>query len=199
MLLKTIKRRLGLVYVVAGAALGTSLVNGHLLVAAVAAVVVVLALVAAMADQRGRSPRAKSQGKTAFGKPYSAVFSWKVERAPSVADTLQALSNESLTLVSQSQSPGKIVLRRGSQLWMRLLGGYFIRPKRLPIEVELRTATSTPGCLVELEVQDKCGIAVRDDALRERFALAVADIRQAVETNLEAMDDFGITEPQIKV
>lgn len=192
LILKAITRRLGLVVVVAGAAIGTSLIKGHLLVAAVAAAVAVLAVGGAIADQRGRSPRAKAQGRTGFGRPYSSVMAWRVGRAPSADDTLKVLSNDSVALAVQRQSPGKIVFRRGNQLWLRLFGGYFIRPMRLPVEVELRTVRHKSGCTIELEVRDRFGFAFRDDALSERFELAVADIWRAVETHLETLSGFRV-------
>jgi hypothetical protein len=101
--------------------------------------------------------------------------------------------SQQLNLHAKHEHQNKIVLRGGSQFWLRLIGGYFIDPKKLPVQVELKTA-SEPGtdqAVVQLSIRDAFGIAVRDEALEDRFALAAGNIREAIEMQLEAIGGTG--------
>jgi hypothetical protein len=80
----------------------------------------------------------------------------------------------------------------GSQLRIRLFGGYFVEPKHLPVEVEL-AASGADGDrrIVRLGVRDRLGVAIRDEALEERLAKAAEAIRAVTAMQLAA---FGAVE-----
>lgn len=183
-ILKIVKRRLGFAAVVAGSAFATALVTGNSTAAAVVAVAVVVVAIlmvsAGSSEQEGR--------KRAPGQPYAASYKWEVDEPPDLAGIALALDHQRLGLRPRSQSQQKIILRGGSQLWLRLIGGYFIHPKRLPIEVEL-SATPAHGdakTAVQLGIRDTFGISIRDEALEDRFTQAAESIRGAVGGQLAA-------------
>lgn len=75
---------------------------------------------------------------------------------------------------------GGIVLSGGSQLWTRLLGGYYVRPTRLPSRVELR---ATSPDTVEVHVADRLGVAIRDARMRDRYAQLVEELRATAQAS----------------
>lgn len=184
MILKSIKYRLGWTIIMAGAALATTLVMGNSLISGVVALGIVVML-GVLIPRRRRSSSADYPSNRAPGEPYSVSYSWTVRGKPDLADMVSALSQTGLVL--NSRSPDRVVLRGGSQFWSRLLGGYFVDPQRLPIEVELETTNSVndQDCTVGLRVQDKFGIAVRDEALAERFGQAATKVRNAIEAQIK--------------
>jgi hypothetical protein len=107
------------------------------------------------------------------------------------------LNDKGLGLTQERESPNEVVLKGGSQLWTRLFGGYFVNLRRLPIEVELRTANGAESgkWTVQLGIRDKLGIAVRDEALEDRFALAAGNIRETIAGQLEALGGVEIDSP----
>lgn len=184
-ILKLVKRRLGFAAVVAGSAFATALVTGNSTAAAVVAVAVVVVAIL-MVSAGGSSEQAGR--KRAPGQPYAASYKWEVDEPPDLAGIALALDHQRLGLRPRSQSQQKIILRGGSQLWLRLIGGYFIHPKRLPIEVEL-SATPAHGdekTAVQLGIRDTFGISIRDEALEDRFTQAAESIRGTVGGQLAA-------------
>lgn len=192
MLLRSIKRRLGLILVVGGSALGAGAVTGSSFVAAAAAIA---ATVGAVVFWDRKKPRRETTGQSdrARGAPYSASYRWEVERSPDLTVLLEALGERGLEPSVGSQSPTRIEAKGGSQLRTRLLGGHFVDPKQLPVEVELEAAQGQDDGKgrVELEVRDRFGIAVRDEALEERFIVAAEQIRDVVQERLFAASDSG--------
>jgi hypothetical protein len=188
-MVQSVKYRLGWTLVIAGAALVTTLVMGNSLIAAVVAMGIVIALSALIPSRRKDASDADYLSKRAPGNPYSVSHAWQVSRRADLAELVRALNDQGLTLRQESKSSNEIVLRGGSQFWTRLFGGYFVDPRRLPIEVELTTANQADNgrWTVQLGVHDRLGMAVRDEALGDRFAQAAGNIRKAVGAQLEAM------------
>lgn len=184
--LRPVKRRLGFASVIAASAFATAVVTGNSTAVVVVAVsVVVLGALIARTSNSGKH----SQEKRTPGEPYSAEYGWEVNATPDLEEIAHALDREQLGLRPTSQSQHSVTLRGGSQLWLRLIGGYFINPRRLPVQVEL-ASIRTPGsekAKVQLKVQDTFGIAVRDEALEDRFMQAAANIRGVVGKRLEGM------------
>lgn len=109
-----------------------------------------------------------------------------------LSELRRALEAEGLTLRSDERSRGRLVMKGGSRLRMRLLRGRFIEPEHLPIGVELlaRPIGDTGRSILELDVHDRLGIAVRDESLRGLFEQAAAGVREVVAARLNAMGDF---------
>ena len=162
MILKSLKRRLSLILVVGGSALGAGAVTGSSFVASVAAIA---AIVGVIVFWDRKKPRRETTGQTRSkpGAPYSASYRWEVARSPDLTVLLEALNQQGMELSVESQSPARIKAKGGSQLRTRLLGGYFVDPRQLPVVVELEAARGQGdgGGRVELEVRDRLGVAVR--------------------------------------
>lgn len=187
--LRSIGDRLGFVVVIAVAGVGASFVAGDSLIAAIFAVGAVVILGAVVFGRRDEPASDKSHPQRMPGSPYSALHAWTVSSRPDLADISQSLVRGGLTLRVESSAPGKVVLRGGSQIRTRLLGGYFVDPKRLPIRVELGINEASNGrWSVDLAVRDTFGIAIRDRALEDRFKRAAARIQNAVEERLSSND-----------
>lgn len=190
MILGFVKYRLGFALVVALAVVGTAILTGSSTVAAIVAVALVLVLGALLAGREKSSPNMDRQ-KRARGEPFSVSYRWTGDRCPDLPDLSQVLNREGLKLNIKSQSSKEVVLRGGSHLWTRLFGGYFVDHKRLPIQVELRAIDlAGTGAAFELKVRDRLGIAIRDEALEDRYAQAAAEIRSATEARLRALGGF---------
>jgi hypothetical protein len=188
-IVKRVKRRLGWNVVIVGAALVTTFVMGNSFAAAVVAIGIVVVLSALVLRRRERPAGVDPPRERAPGAPYSVSHVWNVDRRADLTEIARDLNGEGLGLRQRSESADRVVLSGGSQLWTRLFGGYFVDPKRLPIEVELRAANgaASGNWTVQLGVRDRLGIAIRDEALGDRFALAAGNIRKTVGARLEAM------------
>jgi hypothetical protein len=70
----------------------------------------------------------------------------------------------------------------GSQLRSRLFGGYFVDPRRLPVQITIEATPNVDGSsTLAVEVRDRFGIGIRDRALEERYAQAAEIVRATVE------------------
>jgi hypothetical protein len=191
-ILQSIKDRLGFTFVIVIAGLATALVTESSLIATLVGIGVALVVAAAAVGRRDHQPDVDGQSERAPGESYTSLYRWSVDGKPDLVDTFTALDRIGFALRLESQSSDRVVLRGGSQLWTRLFGGYFVDPKRLPIQVELKAIDAVHGgkYTIELKVQDRFGIAIRDKALGERFALAAASIRNSVEVQLGESPGF---------
>ena len=188
-IVKSVRRRLGWTLVIAGAAVATTLVMGNSPVAAVIAFGIVIALSALIPDRGKRASGADYPSSRAPGHPYSISHAWAVDQRADLTEIARALNDNGLGLRQESESSDEVVLRGGSQLWTRLFGGYFVNPRHLPIEVELKTANGTGSgkWTVQLGVRDRLGVAVRDEALEDRLAQAAGTIREITGAQLQAI------------
>lgn len=96
------------------------------------------------------------------------------------------LSARGLTRDRSASSGSDLRFRRGSQIRTRLLGGYFVNPRFLPLRVEIKTDQDSErgGWMLQLCIQDTLGIAIRDAAARKRYAMAAAEIEDFVQEGL---------------
>jgi hypothetical protein len=153
-------------------------------VAAAVALVVVLALVRAnrAADREGPTQPVPTSDSGAFEWSYR----WDLEPAPPPA-TLATAVSETTRLDVVSTTADEAVLRGGSQLHYRLIGGSFGDPSKLPVEARIRVQRNADRDQVELVVRDAVGpIIVRDGAMRDRFQLAAEQTRSALDLALQA-------------
>ncbi len=180
MIVNSVKRRLGFALVIAAAAVGTTLVTGNSIAVIVAVAMVVLGAV--LTGRSGQSPNSDRR-RRGSGEPFSVTYRWRGNKVPDLKDLSQALTCEGLKLSVESQCSDEVALGGGSQFWTRLLGGYFVDPTRLPIRVKLKAigAMGSVSPVLELEVHDRLGVGVRDEALGDRYEQAAANIRSAVE------------------
>jgi hypothetical protein len=117
---------------------------------------------------------------------FSFTKSWTTTEAGVITRLADVLSTR-LDLEHEG-TPGETetILRGGSQLRTRLLGGWFISPAHLPKRVQL-LATSEPGGTrrVHVRVDDTLGaIAVRDRWFGRRYEQAADSVFAVVERTL---------------
>jgi len=108
------------------------------------------------------------------GQPFNWALSGR--RGLDVEEAVERLRR--IGLNPETSEAADVRLSGGSNLRTRLLGGYFVDPARLPVKVELRTQG---GAVQAIEVRDALGpVGLRDRALETRYALRVAEIRDAL-------------------
>jgi hypothetical protein len=172
-----LKRRLGSSLIVVTAGGAAALITGSSVIAAVVAIVAGLLVVGLIRSPGSKGePTIPSDDRRA-GEP----FAWTITGSPVVTldDAVGRL--EAIGLTIDRQGEGQAQLSGGSQLRTRLRGGYFVDPGLLPIAVALEAPVQL-GQPVEVRVHDAMGpVGVRDRALETRYALRVAQIRDALQ------------------
>lgn len=172
---RRVRDRLGFSLVIAGAGLGAGIVSGSSAIAVIAAVGAGTLIVGLIPSRSGQDRPVLPGEARGRGQP----FAWTFTGSPSttVATAIDRLQATKLTLDDRSDSHAR--LSGGSQLRLRLLGGYFIDPIHLPIIATVETTESEEK--VEVRVYDGIGsIAVRDKKLESRYALRAEQIRDAL-------------------
>jgi hypothetical protein len=178
-----LEERLSLVAATIVASLAVAVLMGNGFIAAGIAILLVLTVLGV----RVRSRKVPSDGDAAssvLSKQFSFRSTWTASEEPKLDRAVRALSR--LGLTSTSESDTQVVLNGGSGLRTRLLGGYFVAPKHLPVRVEI-TKVGNPETLqkVELRVSDSLKVALRDKGLERRYELAATSIREIVESSLK--------------
>lgn len=183
--LKPVKYRVGFAVVIAVAVLVTALITRSSIAAAIVALGVVIAM-GLILDRRRREP---TNVGLPPGSPYSVSYRWRTHQKPNLADLSQVLIRNGLVRNIESQTSNEVVLRGGSQLRTRLLGGYFVDHRRLPVRVSLGTEdVGHEEFIVELGVRDRLGgVGIRDGALGDRYAQAATGIRSVIGDQLNAL------------
>jgi hypothetical protein len=188
MFLKPLKDRLSFTLIVVGVGLVTALIMGNGLLAAIVAIAAVLSIGVVSARRAGgRSLDATDRPRRLRGEPFSFRSTWMINHKPNLEQVVQALTYQGLTSSSRSDLQGeRVVVVGGSQLRTRLLGGYFVAPKHLPVRAELVIidAGNRGQHKLELQVRDTIGLAARDRALEARYVRAATNIREVVEHSL---------------
>jgi hypothetical protein len=174
---------LGWSLAIAGAALAAAVFTGGSLIVALIALGVVI-VVSAFIPERGSEASSRPKTRTP-GQPYSISQAWKIDRRADVADLAQALEGQGLGLSQKRNFTDEVTMWGGSQLRTRLFGGYFVDRTRLPVEVQLSVSSvDSRKWTVQLGVRDRLGVAIRDEALEDRLALAAEGIREATAAQL---------------
>ncbi len=177
MILNRLKERLGFTLVVVAAGVGAAWFKGASPVAAAVGVSVGLALVTFWRNSPG--PKNSSDVRISDRRP-GEPFRWGFHAAGdrSRSDAVDSLRSFGLRL--DLDEGHNVRLESGSQLRTRLLGGYFVDPKHLPLTVHVEESTD-PDALLSIQVEDRLGaVAVRDQALKARYELRVEQIRDAL-------------------
>ena len=97
--------------------------------------------------------------------------SWQTPKDPETARAaVLAFAAENKMKPTQESSDRELTLKGGNQLWMRLLGAWFVRPTLLPRKAEVRIEPADQGATVEAKVYDTMGIGVMDPKLKKKYA-----------------------------
>ena len=186
---KPLKERFGFVLVIAIAGFGTAVIAGNDVIAAAVAIFAGLAFLAVTGRQTKRDSDPVGDPTRRKGAPFTYLSAWELSSMPDLEPAVRSLAELGLKVDRVSTPHEELVLNGGSQLRTRLFGGYFIAPRKLPIQARLLTV-DTDGTQpeVQLEVQDRLKIAVRDEALERRYITAAGHIYAAVEGALKEWD-----------
>ena len=67
----------------------------------------------------------------------------------------------------------------GSQLMLRLIGGWFISPSSLPVKAQATFAAHDTGTLVSIHVGDAMGVGVKT-GMNDKYNQAVHEVAEAL-------------------
>jgi hypothetical protein len=145
-----------------------------IVIGAAAAIVGVLSLVALVNRRESRNGDSATRVPIRDrGEPFSWTYTTASRRL------IDALGELGLHLVEDN---GRVKrFEGGSQAKTRLLGGYFVKPRDLPVTV---LVAPVPGldAYQSIEVRDRIGpIGLRDRALAARYAMRADEIQQGVD------------------
>lgn len=101
-----------------------------------------------------------------------------------LSEVVRKLEGQGLA-VDRRQPPGdcEVVLRRGSAIAVRLLGGYFVDPTRLPLAVSIDKLSSDPAASTSrtFRVEDTMGrITLRDPRIEDRYRAVAEEISASI-------------------
>jgi hypothetical protein len=63
----------------------------------------------------------------------------------------------------------EMLLRGGSQVALRLIGGWFIKPTTLPKRATVSFAPSAEGTRVDAKIEDTLGLGILDPKLKKKY------------------------------
>lgn len=120
----------------------------------------------------------RGSGSTTGGA-LPSTFVWEVPLPASNNEERLVAQLAAIGLKVDDRDSSENALFSGSQMRTRLLGGYFIAPRNLPIKVSWdRHDGQDPGVA---KIEDGLGpIAVRDRALKTRYEARVSEIRVSI-------------------
>jgi hypothetical protein len=181
-----IKEHLDLVLMIAVVALGTAVVAGNSVLAAIITIAVGLLIVSLVgsrvrtADRRSKSPMRLDHG------PFTFSYAWELEREPELGQIKDVLDSQGLNPRNIEGAGASLVFQTGSHLWTRLFGGYFVPLRLLPLRIELFLEHDETRGLwrLQMQVSDRFGLAVRDSTREARFADAANQIKETLEGEL---------------
>lgn len=185
MQLSWLKEHLGVTITIVGAGIGTAIWRGSGLLPILIGMVATLAVLSIFGSRKASSEQSEKESKAIASGPLSFSYSWQLSGPPDLSELEEELRARGLELDQSSSSDSKRLFRRGSQLRTRLLGGYFVNPRFLPLQVEVETKHDSGECWkLNVCAQDTLGVALRDSALRKRYALSASEIEGVVEEGL---------------
>lgn len=105
--------------------------------------------------------------------------------------------------MTASRSANRIEMRGGSQMRLRLLGGWFVKDSALPKGGSLDRRPEANGAgveLIALHLEDKLGFGVMDPKLRQKYQRALESIAlsisAAISANVDALSESGHIDPR---
>ena len=96
--------------------------------------------------------------------------SWQTAKSREQVDAIvRRFAAQNKMKVDESGESGVINLRGGSQLGMRALGGWFVRPTLLPKRATVKVAETAQGASVDARIEDAMGLGVMDPKLKQKY------------------------------
>lgn len=195
MIRRSIRRHRSLVLLAAGVFVVVTIAAVNSLLAAIVLIVGAVLMIATVVGRKDHSSETSARIRPIIGHQMTKTYTWRVDQDPDLGSIVQGLNERGFGLRPRRKSDDSIVLSGGSQIRTRLLGGYFVDPKWLPVVVELKAETDSSGggSRIELAVRDDFGVAVRDEALGDRFERAAGNLGKAVELYVEQVGGVRIS------
>jgi hypothetical protein len=76
-----------------------------------------------------------------------------------------------MTLVSEEEGEfHSLRVKQGSQLWTRLLGGWFVSPSTLPKQALVTFTKGRKGLLLRATIEESLGFGIMDPLLEKKYA-----------------------------
>lgn len=190
-IMAAIRRRLAFSVVVAVVAIVVGVIVGNSVVAVVLITAALLIGFGAITSRRGADKKQEPRGQRAKGEPFSLTYQWRGEDEAGSLALTKALEEQGMKPID-GDSAHQVVLVRGSNARARLFGAHFIRFKHVPIRVELCSTDDHPDqSSVTLVIQDRFGLAIRDEALGDRFRQVAEDLCEGVESQVPHAGRFS--------
>jgi hypothetical protein len=99
-----------------------------------------------------------------------ASGSWQTAKSEEQVEAIvHRFAAENKMKVDDSAEAEGINLRGGSQVAMRTLGGWFVKPTTLPKRATVSVSETAQGASVDATIEDSMGIGVMDPKLRKKY------------------------------
>src|SRR4051812_45568583 len=154
MFLNRLEDHAGVILVILVVGIGTAIIAGNGIVAAVVSIGVALLAFSLIARKDKRTSQPSDLPQRDSGTEITFNFAWIVSKPPERSVLEGVLMEHGLKVDQDASSESTMVFRGGSQLRTRLLGGYFIAPSHLPLRAEVNLLAGEPGAAkVELRIR----------------------------------------------
>ena len=96
--------------------------------------------------------------------------SWETAKSEQQVETIVlGFAAQNKMRVDDRETAEGIQLRGGSQLALRGLGGWFIKPTSLPRRASVKLNPGAQGTQVDAKIEDAMGMGVMDPKLRKKY------------------------------
>ena len=96
--------------------------------------------------------------------------SWKTTKSQEEVDAIvRRFAAENKMKIAETEESGVINLRGGSQVGMRALGGWFVKPTMLPKRATVKVAETADGTSVDARIEDAMGVGIMDRKLKGKY------------------------------
>lgn len=96
--------------------------------------------------------------------------SWQtVKSAEQIETIVRGFATQNKMKVDDAGAADEILLRGGSQVAMRLLGGWFVKPTTLPRRATVKLMAGAEGTRVDARIEDAMGVGVMDPKLKKKY------------------------------
>jgi hypothetical protein len=96
--------------------------------------------------------------------------SWQTAKSEEQVETIvRRFAAQNKMKVDDTGGAGGINLRGGSQVAMRILGGWLVKPTLLPKRATVNVAETAQGASVDARIEDAMGVGVMDPKLKKKY------------------------------
>ena len=96
--------------------------------------------------------------------------SWQTAKSGEQIDAIvRGFAAQNKMNVDEAGTADEILLRGGSQVALRLLGGWFVKPTTLPKRATVKLVPGAEGTRVDAKIEDAMGPGLLDKKLRKKY------------------------------